>query len=214
MNIIKKKVFQSTWADLKAAAEAGTLGGIVQSGDLIPVTLKSGEEIVLKVAHDENGNLFFVLVDCMEDEHTMNNERTNKGGWDACGMRKYLNKTVLALLPDDLQAVIAPTTIVQIVDGERVESVDKLFLLSKTQVFGKGDWSDVEPEDTQIDCFRCEKDRVKESAAQGDHCVWWLRSPVASSSSNFYLVNSNGYSGSTNLGASSSYGVAFGFRIS
>ena len=210
MNIIKKTIKQSSWAELKAAAEAGTLDTLIQSGDLIPFNLKTGEEVAVRATRDGTGKLFFVLEDCMEDEHAMNKERTNKGGWDACGMRKYLNKTVLALLPDDLQTVIAPTTIVQIVDGERVESVDKLFLLSKTQVFGKGDWSDDEPEDTQLDCFRREKDRVKECAENGTWC-WWLRSPVASSSSNFYNVNNSGISYGSN--AANSYGVAFGFSL-
>ena len=91
-------------------------------------------------------------------------------------MRQYLNNTVFALLPDELQALIAPTTIVQIVDGERVETEDKLFLLSKTQVFGKGRWSEREPEDAQLLCFLREKDRVKECGDNGTWW-WWLRSP-------------------------------------
>lgn len=176
---------------------------------MIPFNLKTGEEVTVRATHDGNGKMFFVLEDCMEDKHAVNKERTNKGGWDACGMRKYLNKTVLALLPGDLQAVIAPTTIVQIVDGERVESADKLFLLSKTQVFGKGDWSDNEPEDTQLDCFRREKDRVKECAENGTW--WWLRSPEASGLSSFAGVSSGGYSGYDAV--SNSYGVVFGFSL-
>ena len=210
MNIITTSIKQSSWTELKAAAEAGTLDTLIQSGDLIPFNLKTGEEVAVRATRDGTGKLFFVLEDCMEDEHAMNKDRANKGGWDACGMRKYLNKTVLALLPDDLQAVIAPTTIVQIVDGERVESVDKLFLLSKTQVFGKGDWSDDEPEDTQLDCFRREKDRVKECAENGTWW-WWLRSPLSSSSSGFCSVSYAGGSNSNAAGAS--YGVAFGFSL-
>ena len=122
-------------------------------------------------------------------------------------MRQYLNNTVFALLPDELQALIAPTTIVQIVDGERVETEDKLFLLSKTQVFGKGRWSDREPEDTQLLCFLREKDRVKECGDNGTWW-WWLRSPEASSSSSFAFVYIGGTSHTAN--ASVSYGVAFG----
>ena len=211
MEIIKKTIKQATWAELKAAAEAGTIGELIQSGDLIPFTLKSGEEVAVRATHDGNGKLFFVLEDCMRDEHCMNEEWTNKGGWDACDMREHLNTAVFDLLPDDLQAVIAPTTIVQIVRGKRVESVDKLFLLSKTQVFGKGDWTGNEPEDTQLDCFRREKDRVKECAAQGTWW-WWLRSPVASSSSYFCGVGNGGGSYNGNA-ASASYGVAFGFCL-
>lgn len=112
---------------------------------MVIFNLKNGEEVAVRATQDKNGKWFFVLEDCLADEHCMNKRPTNKGAWAACDMRQYLNNTVFALLPDELQALIAPTTIVQIVDGERVETEDKLFLLSKTQVFGKGRWSEREP---------------------------------------------------------------------
>ena len=208
MNIITTSIKQATWAELKAAAEAGTIGELIQSGDLIPFNLKTGEEVAVRATRDGNGKMFFVLEDCLEDEHAMNKQNTTKGGWAACDMRKYLNKTVFALLPDDLQAVIAPTKIVQIVDGERVETEDKLFLFSRTQVFGKGAWSEREPEDTQLECFRREKGRVKECGDNGTW-FWWLRS--AHSSSSFNGVNSSGRYNDYN--AANSYGVALGFCL-
>lgn len=203
--------YETSWDALKAAAADGGIHEMLHSGDKIPVTLKTGEEITLDVTYDESGNLFFVLHDCMDDEHAMNKQRTNEGGWAACEMRKYLNKTVFALLPDDLQAVIKPTTITQVIDGETVTCEDKLFLLSKTQVFGKGAWSDKEPDDTRLDIFTGERDRVKECGSNGTW-FWWLRSPYSSSSSYFCFVNSNG-SSNRNSGATNSYGVAFGFSI-
>ena len=208
MNIITKAIKQTTWEELKAAAEAGTLGSIIQSGDLIPFTLKTGEEVQVRATQDEGGKWYFVLEDCLEEEHAMNKQNTNKGGWAACDMRRYLNKTIFSLLPEDLQAVIAPTKVVQIVDGERVETEDKLFLLSRTQVFGKGPWTGREPEDTQLDCFAREKDRVKECGSNGTW-FWWLRS--ASHDYGFSYVGSNGVSYSA--GASHSDGVALGFCL-
>lgn len=208
MKIITKATMKATWAELKEAAEAGTIDKIIKSGDVIPFTLKTGEEVAVRATRDESGKLFFVLEDCLEDEHAMNKQNTTKGGWAACEMRKHLNKTIFALLPDELQAVIAPTKIVQVVDGERVETDDKLFLLSRTQVFGKGAWSEREPEDTQLDCFKREKDRVKECGDNGTW-FWWLRS--ATSTSNFYIVGSGGnYSYAS---ANYSYGVALGFCL-
>lgn len=208
MEIITKAMKKTTWAELKAAAEVDTIDEIIKSGDLIPFTLKNGEEVAVRATHDENGKLFFVLEDCLEDGNAMNKTNTSKGGWVACEMRKYLNETVFPLLPDELQSVIAPTKIVQIVDGERVKTEDKLFLLSKTQVFGKGDRSDREPEDTQLDCFMREKDRVKECDDKGTW-LWWLRS--AATGNSFYYVYSDGSSGTNN--ADSSYGVTFGFCL-
>ena len=206
INFIKETVTPGEWADLKTAVEAGE----IKSRDLIHFNLKTCEEVAARATHDMNGNLFFVLEDCLEDEHAMNKRSTNKAGWAESDMRKHLNKTVFNLLPDELQALIKPTKVVQVLDGERVECEDKLFLLSRTQVFGKGNYSEYEPEDTQLDIFHTEKFRVKECADHGTWW-WWLRSPLASSSSNFCLVHSGGSSG-TNVAYGSS-GVAFGFSI-
>lgn len=197
---------ETTWAALKAAVDNGTIA----QGDLIVFNLKNGEEVAVRATQDKNGKWFFVLEDCLADEHCMNKRPTNKGAWAACDMRQYLNNTVFALLPDELQALIAPTTIVQIVDGERVETEDKLFLLSKTQVFGKGRWSEREPEDARLLCFLREKDRIASSSTRLTS-GWWLRSPEASGSSSFAIVDSYGGSGSSY--ASNPYGVAFGFCL-
>ena len=206
MNFIRETVSPFNWAELKAAVEAGT----IKSRDLIHFNLKNGEEVSARATHDMNGNLFFVLEDCLNDTHAMNKGATNKGGWAKCEMRKYLNSTVFALLPDELQALIKPTKIVQVLDGERTECEDKLFLLSKTQVFGKGSYSELEPEDSHFDIFKREKDRVKECDDNGTWW-WWLRSPYAPNSSYFCHVYNSGYS-SVNF-AGNSDGVAFGFSI-
>lgn len=208
MIIIQKKFVISSWESLKRAAENGVLSEIINEGDFIPVTLRTGERVVFRATHDETGKMFFVMENCLEDEHHMNREDTTEGGWAACDMRRYINKTIFALLPDDLQAVIAPTRIVQIVNGERVETDDKLFLLSRTQVFGEGPWTEREPEDTQLACFKRERNRVKEC---GDHGTWfwWLRS--AHTYLGFTGVNTTG--GNSSNPASHSYGVALGFCL-
>lgn len=202
--------FETSWEALKAAVANGSIKEMLHSGDRIPVTLKTGENVIFEATYDENGKLYFVLRDCLEDEHAMNKNRTNEGGWAASDMRRYLNKTIFALLPDDLQAVIAPTKIAQIIDGERIECEDNLFLISKTQAFGKGSWTEYEPDDTHLDIFKTERDRVKECGNNGTW-FWWLRSPVSSSSTGFCFVGNNG--GSNSLGATNSIGVAFGFCI-
>ena len=207
INFIKETVTPGKWADLKTAVEAGT----IKSRDLIHFNLKTGEEVAARATHDRNGKLFFVLEDCLEDDYEMNKRPTNKGGWAESDMRKHLNKTVFTLLPDELQALIKPTKVVQVLDGERVECEDKLFLLSRTQVFGKGDYSEYEPEDTQLDIFRTEKSRVKECADYGTWW-WWLRSAYSQSSSSFCGVRTNGIDGGIS-DANGSNGVAFGFSI-
>ena len=200
--------YETTWKALKAAVADGSIRELLHSRDQIPVTLKTGEKVIFDVTYDETGKLFFVMHDCMDKEHVMNERFTNAGGWSACYMRRYLNNTVFDLLPDDLQAVIKPTTITQVIDGETVTCEDKLFLLSRTQVFGRGRWTEKEPDDTQLDIFLTERDRVKLCGDNGTW-FWWLRS--ADSTDSFYSVGSSGYY--YYGGAGGSDGVALGFCI-
>lgn len=210
MLIKTKAEFEVSWDSIKNAVDGGGVTALLYSGDEIPVTLKNGENVIFVVTYDENGKIYFVLRDCLADEHRMNKEWTNESGWAATEMRTYLNSTIFALLPDDLQAVIAPTKIAQIIKGECVECEDNLFLISKTQAFGKGSWTEYEPDDTHLDIFKTERDRVKECGNNGTW-FWWLRSPTSSGSTYFCGVTSYGTSYTSN--AISSLGVAFGFCI-
>lgn len=206
MFITTKTTKETSWDSIKVSAR----NYFLKSGDEISVTLKSGEKITLVIGHDETKKAYFCFKDCIEDLRYINRNDTNAGGWAATDIRKWLNSVLLALLPDDLQDIIVPTKIVQIIDGERVVTEDKLFLFSKTQMFGKCDETENEPEDTQIDIFKKEKDRVKEHADDGSY-PYSLRSSRGSSSGNFCSVNSNGSAGYSS--ASNCYGVAPGFCI-
>ena len=126
MEIIKKTTAQATWAELKAAAEAGTIDDLIQSGDLIPFTLKTGEKLAVRATHDGNGKLFFVLEDCMDESRYMNKAFTNKGGWKACDMRKHLTTTVFALLPASVWLPLAVASAVN--PAGRPEAVTLLFV--------------------------------------------------------------------------------------
>jgi hypothetical protein len=55
MEIIQKRRVFSSWEELKKLAYTPNLGSVIQSGDMIPVTTKNGEEIALKVTRDETG---------------------------------------------------------------------------------------------------------------------------------------------------------------
>ena len=149
----------------------------------------------------------------MKDEHGMNKRMTNKGGWRDSEMRLWLNGTIIHMLPDELREMIVPRRIVQTVDGERLESEDKLWLPSFTEMFGKEgaeDWAPADTDETQLELFRTERSRVKERPGNG---TWWywLRSPYGSSSADVCSVTSSG--GATYDYASYAYGVAFGFCL-
>ena len=202
---------ESTWAELKTLSEAGKLDEVLKSGDNIPVTLKNGEEVSFDVGRDEGGKVYFIMHDCLKEPKQMNSECTNAGGWEESTMRRYLNEEVIKLLPDELQAIIKPTKIVQVWGGKRRETEDKLFLLSKTQVFGKDkNYEAIEPDDSQIDIFKAARSRVKEREGYGT-ASWWERSPYYYNSDFFCYVSSTGNSHANY--ANSSNGVAPAFCI-
>lgn len=205
VSIISRVARTASWEDI---VEFGSLA----SGDIIVITLKNEERVDLEVAHDESGQQFFVFRDCLKVPHKMNALNTNRGGWRDCQMRQYA-EDIFNLLPDDLQAVIVPTKIVQCIKGERIECEDKLFCLSYTQVFGKKPViQDMEPEDSQLDIYKTRRNRIKGwGANNNDHSTWWLRSPYTDYTTSFYLVYLEGYD--TNYYAGYSNGVCFGFCI-
>lgn len=87
-------------------------------------------------------------------------------------------------LPDELREMIVPRRIVQTMDGERLESEDKLWLPSFTEIFGKEgaeDWAPADTDETQLELFSTERSRVKERPGNS---TWWyrLRSPYGGDS--------------------------------
>ena len=212
IKIITKEAKWTSWAELKSLSEAGKLGEVLKSGDNIPVTLKNGEKVSFDIGRDESGKIYFIMHNCLKERKPMNGDWTNKGGWEESEIRRYLNEEVIELLPDELKKVIKPTKIVQVWDGKRRETEDKLFLLSRTQVFGKYEnYEAIEPSDSQIDIFENQRERVKECEEVEEVYCWWLRSPVSSTSGIFCYVFTDGtVYGNT---ASNSYGVAPAFCI-
>lgn len=87
-------------------------------------------------------------------------------------------------------------------------TADKLFLLSEVEIFGSTSYS-VSGEGTQYAYYKAGNSKVKN--VSGSAYSWWERSPIASNTTYFCLVTSNGNAGGTS--ASASYGVAFGFCV-
>ena len=209
MFIATTTTFESSWAALKQAVADGSIREVLHSKDKIPVTLKNGEKTAVVATYDETGKLFFVFDNCLRDPYYMNPRFTNGGAWAGSRMREYMKK-IYDMLPDDLQAVIETTHIVQTHNGQTYESDDKLFLLSEEQVFGTARYSDPETGVSQLDIFKTERDRVKEREGVGTEW-WWLRSPYSGFTNYFVLVGTSG--SAAHYPANTSRGVAPGFCI-
>ena len=123
--------------------------GALKVGDEIVETLKDGREVVFVVMDDGVIGLKNLL-----GYHRMNEDWTNEGGWLACDMRCYLNKEVIALLPDELVAAIKPRKF--------GKEEDKLWLFSEMEVFGGHDWTENDPDrGFQFEYFKDRRNRIK-----------------------------------------------------
>ena len=165
MNIRKTITSEIEWNTIKKAQADGKLQELLQVGDELDITLKTGEELTVQAVGTTERGLIFLLKDCMKDEHGMKKRMTSKGGWRDSEMRLWLNETIIRMLPDELREMIVPRRIVQTMDGERLESEDKLWLPSFTEMFGKEgaeDWAPADTDETQLELFSTERSRVKE----------------------------------------------------
>lgn len=197
-------------------------GQAPDDGSEFEIELTDGTKIVLQYGTDKKGNKFLVFKDPMWREQ-MNEDWQKPNYWRDTDLRAKCNGEYYDLLPDWLKPYVLETTNVQVRDGERVETVDKLFLLSLSQVFpeeylkwlcdGETTLIDSEPEDTLISLFEDPRNRVKfmwdDERKMMRVSYWWLRSGFINYS--FCVVNSDGSYDSH--GASTTGGVVLGFRV-
>lgn len=203
----------SSWEEIANVIKDGQAYRLFGVGDTISTTLKNGKQVKIDVAamnpYSDN-TVAFVFSD-LYWQTVMNERSTNAGGWNRCKARIFLKDEVLPLLPDDLVAVIQERKIVQVINGTMYESVDKLWLPSRTEVFGETDeYKDIDFGDVHFPIFDTEKKRVK-CFEDGSTYYWWERSPSYGYSIFFCFVNYTGYA--NNYNAYGSLGVAPAFII-
>ena len=181
----------------------------------------------------ENGNNFasvvFHMDGIMNATHRMNATNNNAedankvgtGGWGSCEMRDWLNNTIFPELPIHWKSLIKTVQVLSSKGGTSQNigvSNDKLFLLSyaemgfsTTEVPYKNE-VDANAEQLTFSVFTTNNDRIRKYYnGTGSASFWWLRSPLATGSTNFCNIFTYG-SGNTNS-ASYANGVAFGFCI-
>ena len=155
--------------------------------------------------------------------YNMNSTDTNVGGWPATIMRTYVNNDIYSSLSTELKNVIIDTKIAsgyEYYSGDRSNftSIDKLYLLSVAEVWGKEVYDTINDITRQLDYYKnlgVTKSDYSGAIKQysGSNKSWFLRTP---DSQNAY---SHGFSRALNGGyptweyASHIYGVSPAFRI-
>lgn len=235
--ISPEQVQAHNWKELMQSISSGRYCDSYKIGDMLPITIgRFGQMHARIIAMDMDelsGNsgkkaaLTFMLSNCLPEPKQMNqgiakedpNDRTlfvpgtgAVDGWGACAMRKYLNEKVFPEFPQFIRENIVPVAKVsrtftassQIFD---VVTDDKLWLLSKREVFGPGRFTEMAGP-VYDEFFKRNDDRIIMDS-DGNAWWWWLRS--ASNDTVFSRVGSDGSNG--NSSAYYEGGVAFGFCI-
>lgn len=211
---------RDSWTDIIAATNNGTANKY-SVGDTKLLDVGSEGKVYAQVAKVDSTGLTFVTKGMLATPHRMNPNNSNgaqgtgaNGGWEYSEIRTYLNETVLAMFPQELQATIATVTKYSgnIVPGESTVTKDgcvtqdKLWLLSHQEVFGETTYETLG--EHYSDLFPDKTSRIKYSQLN-TASVWWLRS--VSSVPNFRNVSNTG---SASLGsANTTYNVVLGFTI-
>jgi hypothetical protein len=221
-NYPKLKLTDCSWAEIAMYAQSGMADRVFAVGDTKEVKLTDGSTINVRIIgfnHDLNDMgqvipITFESVETLNEDAQMNDEWTNKGGWADSKLRSSLNNHFFdRMLPEDLRAVIKPCAKLTGTGGKSPKmgnTVDKLFLLSEQEVFGRKIYS-IGGEGHWYDYYKQENVGYGKCKQNGEMDWRWERSPYGGTTTSFCSVNSNG--GASNYGASYSDGVSFGFCV-
>lgn len=215
----------STWAEIKAAVQAGINGLDLSEywavGDTKSVTLTTNEVIELQIAgfnHDTYSDgvtapVTLVMKNCLNTTSVMNSGGTNAGGYPASAMKTYVETNIYNKLPADLKAIVAPVKKKCYTTYDQASSLSEanynVWLLAEAEVFDSVSYTVGNGEGTKYPIFTDNASRIKK--VKGSANYWWLRSANPSYSSFFVFVGSDG--GGYYDNASNIYGVAVGLCV-
>ena len=216
VSFLKDNFADNDWASIIAACHSGSVPStwVVGNSKTMTINGASYQVDIIGKNHDTYASggkapLTFQLHDCYGETKNMNSSNTNSGGWTSCAMRSTHLPAILALMPTEVQNGIREVHKMTSAGSQSATintTADKLFLLSEIEIFGSVSYSK-SGEGTQYDYYKAGNSKVKKY--NGSAAYWGERSPRASDSSFFCLVDSDG---SANYRyASGAYGVAFGF---
>ena len=163
MQLITTRNKEISFVELKKAISSGNGLELIRSGDKFAIELKNGELVnAVCGGYVNEKRARFVLEDCLADKWRMNDTPTNKGGYLNSEGRRHVLEDILPLFPDELAEAFEPRFLSEEIDGERYEYADTLWIPSATDVFGADNWWNEEPDSSQLEIFKRERDRVKE----------------------------------------------------
>lgn len=203
-----------SWGGVFASIEKGTYATDYAIGDTVPLDLgvygvHNMEIVAFDTDEKPDGTKAAItwLSKQIIAMHNMNDTNTNAGGWEASGMRSWLQNDVYNYLPADAKNAIATVKkTYYLYNKSTLTCDDTLWIPSSTEINGKNNYcenSDV----TYKPHFTTTKEKVK--YYNGTAANWWLRTAHNQSDQYFRAVHSSG--GMDAGTASSNFGVVLGF---
>lgn len=212
---------ENSWTQINEASTSGQAASLWKVGDTKDIVI-NGETLTVAImgfGHDGlagggKAGITFGLKHLMKDIRPMDSSNTNRGGFTGSAMYSWLQNTLLKQLPSDLQSVLKSVN-KKTSAGSQSSTINtnamKLFFFSEIEIFGSISYSK-SGEGAQYPYFATAGNRIKHLAnGTGSADWWWERSPYASSSIGFCIVNSNGNADYNS--ATSFDGVCFGFCV-
>lgn len=131
--------------------------------------------------------------------HCMNENGSNKGGWEKCDMRKWIDAAYTKAIPKEYEGMFKDFYVEE-------DIVDKFSLRSEVELFGKAIYGE-DHGGRQIEWYKQTRNRIKLDGSDSAESRWyWERSPYSGYSDCFCLVYSDGSANAS--GASDASGVA------
>jgi len=152
-------------------------------GDIIRFRLNDGEQVEAMAVKQEEDGMIFLHVDCLAQEEPMNEEYSNRGGYEGCDLRVKLNGDILERYPSEIreQMIAFPNG-------------DFLRLPTEREIFGCNTYG--EDEESNVEQWKPMELRRNRIALHGYNGGWewyWLQNKRKNSAAHFALVYHSGY---------------------
>lgn len=153
-------------------------------GDVIAFSLTDGEGVEALAVKQEQDGMIFCLVDCLNQEYPMNEEDSNRGGYEATDLRVKLNGEILERFPAGIREKM-----VAFANG------DYLRLPTEKEILGCNDYGKAEPDDVQQwEPMKQRKNRIAFQGKGTDRWEWyWLQNAHKRYAAYFAYVDNYGY---------------------
>ena len=169
-------------------------------GDVIAFELEGGEKVEAMAMRQEADGMLFLFVDCLKDEECMNEEDSNRGGFDASDLRMKLNHEIIERFPAEIREQMVAFT-----------NGDMLRLPTEKEIFGVNEYGEDEDDVEQFAPMKLRRNRIAFQGLNGNWEWYWLANKHKRSASHFADVANNGDAYYTN--ASNADGVRPAFKI-